>query len=930
MFTDGRAGMFLFLYYTFRFCCKKSTLRPFIASRLGLAALIVCIARSGHAQVFETFDSSRPRFQLWHSDAKAQLSETPKTEPGVEVLDVSHGNGSFAYLIYPIQPCAIIDDLNASIRIRCAQSGLKIGFRVVFPHSTDPVTQDPLVEVILGTAIDGGGRWSTSTIKNVVSHLDARQRFLRAKYGPSVDLQDPYIDGVVLSVYSLPGTIKMQVDDLQVEGMIAPTYQAKNSIEADGRTSWSNIPVTEQLRNLQATVPRWIQYQGESLDYLKSLGFNAIVTSQANDPLVMEQAARTEMGIIAPPPDLVPTDALANNFQHVHGWLLGMALDQSHLEQTRSRVAKLTRFPPSLARPMIGEAMEMYGSYSRLSDWLAVPSPLATRVRSSKEAYQVMQSDLRPMAGRSIPLTSIVTQLPNEWIAQKAMAHHSVGGETTDTADYDLLQVRLQVYRSMIQGARGWIFRSGAPLDSGDLTSMARSQGYMGINQEIELLMPWIRASQSSWRPIELDSAEHTGAILETPNSQLAIIIASGPMDQICSVAPKTERIQVTLPVAGQLRNVLRITHGEPEIVRPQQTPKGMVVTIENPALVEQLVSVVDAKPVAYLGEQLVRLAPHLVESRLEITEQVLEIAQKTLVAQRVATRDARWEQVRRAQSLHREATQHLARSNLPLALKAADQALLASQRVVRTAWDEATAQFIAFQSSPLIASPLSLPLHIELNRLLAGRAWQSIAFPDTPFRNTEEFYRSRWRVDRRLNDTVQSDCLVGGLGPDGLPSLVLATRPIQNQPIPSGYAGAAMRVSSPPLAAPIGSMVHIEGLVKIESHPGETQSGLLVCDSLGGETLGQLISSVDPSQYEWRRFELFRFVTQAEGVRLHFETRGQMQATVSGLKAETIVPAQPAGLPTRTYDPDEISVGGALNSIPISAANANATRQPN
>ncbi|MEQ1827231.1 MAG: hypothetical protein ABL921_14845, partial [Pirellula sp.] len=685
----------------------------------------------------------------------------------------------------------------------------------------------------------------------------------------------------------------------------------------------------EQLRNLQASVPRWIQYQGESLDYLKSLGFNAIITNQPNDPLVVEQAIRARMGVIAPPPDLVPTQALSDNYRHVQGWLLGMALDQSHLDQTRSRVSKLTRFPQSLARPTIGEAMEMYGSYSRLSDWLAVPSPLATRVRSSQESRQLMQTDLRPMAGRSMPLTSIVTQMPNEWLAQKAMAYQAISGETTDTADYDLLQTRLQVYRSMMQGTRGWIFRSGTPLDSGDLTSIARSQGYTGINREIELFMPWIRAGQSSWRPIQVDSKDHTASILETPNSQLAIIMASGPMDQICSVAPASEQIKVTLPLAGQVRSTFRITHGALERLQPQQTLNGMVVVIERPGLIEQIVSVVDPKPHAYLQEQLARLAPYLVESRLEMTQQVLEIAQKTLVAQRVPTGDNRWEEIDRAKELYRIATHQLAKSNIPVALKSCDQALLVSQRVVRNAWQEAIAQFNAFQSSPLVASPLSLPLHFEFNRLLAGRRMQTIEVPETPWRDTESFYQSRWKVDRRLAETVQSDCIVSGVGPDGQPALVLSTRSLNDQPIASGYAGTAMRVSSPPIHAPLGSMIHIQGLVRIESPPGETQSGLLVGDNMGGESLGQLISSVDPSEYEWRRFGLTRFVTHSEGVKLHFETRGQMKASISSLKAETIFPSPRPNLPIRSIEENEAALASP-NSIPIGTNNSRVISQPN
>jgi hypothetical protein len=919
--------MFPFLHYTFGLCRKKSTrvphgaFRELVSHSLRVTFGLVFLFWSSNcdAQVFESFDSSRAKFRLWNSDANAIVTPTKKTEPGVEVIEVTFGNGSFVHLIYPIEPSALIEDLRASMRIRSAQGGLKIGFRVVFPRSTNPATHNPFAEVLYGSATNGGGTWGTSSIENVAKQFEACQRFLRAKYGPSVNLQDPYVDAIVLSVYSWPtGTIKMQVDDLQVEGMVAPSISDPDSdIAIDESADVSQLSVNDQLLQLQATVPRWIQYQGESLDYLKSLGFNAIITSRGADPLVVEQAVRSRMGVIATPPDSIPAENVAKDYQHIQGWLLGWKLDQSNLDQTRTRVGKVSRFPQSLARPMIGEAMEMYGSYSRMSDWLAVPMPLPTRVRSSKEAAEIMRSELRPLAGRSVPLTSIVTQIPSEWIAQKDMAVRALGVEPSDTANYDLLQVRMQVFRTMMQGARGWMFRSGTPLDTGDLTSMARSEGYAGVNREIDLLMPWIRAGQSSWTPLTLDSANYTGAILETPNSQLGIIVASGPMDQICTVAPKTERLQVTLPISGQARNVFRITHGELQLIRPQPTPGGLVVTIENPCLVEQIVSVVDPKPISYLREQLANVGPALVESRIEIARQVLEIAQKTLVEQQVPAQDPRWDSTREAESHYRNATRYLAASNIPAGLKEADLSILLAQRVVRNAWEEAANQFGAFQSSPLIASPLSLPLHFQFNRLLAGRPWQSLPFLGVPFRDIDSFYQSAWQVDRRLTDTVQSDCTIGDRGPSGQPCLVLSAKSINpEQPIPSGYAGASMLVSSPALKAPLGAMIQFKGVVRIESRPNETQSGLLICDSLGGDTLGQLISSSDPSEFQWRRFSLVRFVTQPEGIRLHFEARGEIRAAISDLQAEMIVPTQPVGLPTRLLDPEETF--DATMSVPV------------
>ncbi len=920
--------MFRFLHYSFALCCEKSTHSPFGASRQtllasGLVILLtaVLLQNLATAQVLDSFNDPTQKFYLWDNDAKAVLLPFNKSEPGNEIIQASFGTGSRVFLVYPIAPCALIEDLSASISDLSAQSGLKFGFRVVFPRSANVATHPLIQEVLLGTPTEGRGRWSKSSISSFGNQFEERVRYLRAKYGSHIDLQDAYVDGIVLSLYTDPGSLKLKVDDLLVDGMVPPisTLAHENSSPIDSIAP-ATLTIQEQLRKLQSTVPRWILHQGESLGYLQELGFNAIITNYPNDPLVMEQAFATQMGVIARPPDLVPTEEIAKNYRHVQGWLIGMTLDQSNLAQTRTTVSKLTHFPPSLLRPTVGEAMEMYSSYSRYSDWLAIPLPLATRVSSSQEAASIMQSDLRPLAGRSLPLTSIATQMPDEWRLQKELASRAIRREG-DSIDYDMLQVRLQFYRSMMQGARGFIFRSGSPLDSAEPTSIARSQGYAAMNREIDLLMPWIQAGQSTWRNVATDSANHSAAILETPKSQLAIVIASGSMDQICSPAPTTNRIKVTLPLASQ-RNVFRITHGEMEKLRAEQTPQGLTFTIEQPSIIEQIVTVVDPMPVAYLRDRLEQLRPSFAASRIEVTDQVLEIAKRTLIAQQIPNDDPRWEEIRRADSLQRSAINYLVGTNFQNSLRATDQSLLTAQRVVRGSWEQAIAQFGALQSNPLLASPLSLSLHWELNRLLSGRSFQEIAIPGLPFRDDAQFAMSGWKVERRLTESVESISAIGGNGPKGNPALLLATNPINGQPIPSGYGGAVMRVSSPSIDVPEGALINIEGVVRIQSPAGESQSGLLVCDSIGGESLGQLISSSNATKYEWQRFSLIRFVTNQRSVRIHFETRGQMQSEISDLELTMIVPTPPSGMTTRPYAPAELSDPSPIE-IPISVSNS-------
>jgi len=873
---------------------------PLAILRLLAAMIVLLCTQAAWAQHLDSFDQGPPRFSLWRDDARTLMRPIQRPEPGVETIEFTHGNGSFIYLITPIEPCAIIPELNASIRIRSAQSGIRIGMRIVFPRARHPATHAALTEVVFGSPHDGAGRWSTSAISDVLHLVEDRQRFLRQLFGPDIDLREPYVDAILLSVYGVPGTTKLQVDELSIEGMIAPsTLDQSNPASPE---AMALEPPGERLRRIQQTVPRWIQHQGESLAYLQSLGFNGLITRNPSDPLVAEQAIESSMAVIAPPPTIVPTEDQSDRYAHVSAWLLGLALNQNQIDPSRQRVAMMSRYPKSLSRPMVGEAWELYGSYSQLSDWLATPMPLATSVRSSKEAVSIMQTDLRPIAGRNVPMTSLWNQLSNEWLAQRIATADSLGRSPWPLADHDRLQARLQWVRSLMQGSKGWIFRSPSSLDSGDQTSSVRAESLASINREIELFLPWIQAGESDWRNVQVNSSEHTAGMLQTPASQLVFVIASGPWDQLCSPAPNPERIDVTVPVNGQPRQIYRITRGSLERVPVKNIPGAMVVTLERPAIIEQLVSMVDNGPWSYLQGALTRLGPDLIESRIDTATQLILMGQMTLVARQLPASDPSWEAIREAQSFQRAALQYLANSELTQAAEAADRATLFAQRTIRSSWEIAKEQFPSVNSSPLTVSPLSLPLHFDLDRTLQSRPWQALELAGTPFGDLSSWTQSGWTSNHRLVDQIDSSIqIANGAGPSGQNALVLQATSRSGQPIPSGYAGTSMRVTSPKIKLPTGSLVHVEALVRIESPVNESQTGLLMSDNMGGEALGQLVSTYDATDSIWRRVSLFRMITDEEGMELYFETRGAVKAQVTGVSLEWIMPGQNRNLPIST-----------------------------
>ena len=177
--------MFRFLHYSFAHCCKKSTRSPLGASggslrwwTLGILLLINVSFRTASAQVFDSFDDPSQKFQLWQNDAKAVMLPFRKTEPGVEIIETSFGTNNTVYFVYRIEPCAIIEDLNASIRILSAQSGLRVGLRVVFPRSANVATHSLLQEVLMGSPTEGLGKWSKSSIASIGRQFEERTRYL--------------------------------------------------------------------------------------------------------------------------------------------------------------------------------------------------------------------------------------------------------------------------------------------------------------------------------------------------------------------------------------------------------------------------------------------------------------------------------------------------------------------------------------------------------------------------------------------------------------------------------------------------------------------------------------------------------------------------------------------------------------------------------
>jgi hypothetical protein len=897
------------------------TIRSF-AALVTIALLYPC--QEAFGQLRDSFEGNQLAWQLWSSDASARVALherstlLPHSGQASEVVELACQTGTNAFLAYPLQPpLGIIEELRASVWIRSAPSGMKIAFRVVFPRTAHPTTGNPLTTLLFGSSSTGRGEWSMLQVSDPITLLARQQRVLRQQYGPMVDLRNAFVDAIVIDAYAGPGNTKLQIDDLVVEGMVEAAAVAPLPsvlpIEGESPDTQTHvaIEVGQRMNDIRRSVPRWLDYRGESPAWLRSIGITGIVLNTAPDPALLEEARRQELHVLAPPPTTMPAPEQWDAYEAVQGWLLGSALDASAIEPTRQLGQRLSRMPVALMRPTMVEAMEDYWKYSRLSDLLAFPVPIPSTVRGSDEMIQILLANRREARGQSAGLASLGTQSPVEWVEQSRSIAKSINAMGTEDFELDMLQSRMQVYRSIAAGVGGWYFRSDGPLDSGQRADQLRSIALQSSCREVEWLAPWILAPDPPKSLALPSSLPYRGTVHALPNSSLVLLIAQGDFDQMCAVPPSDAALPLTIPYPGVPTQVLRISGGRLEPLSAKQTPGGMQVTIGQPGFVEMLVLSADTRTMAFLRQRSLETTTAMIENRSEIAAQVTQLAQRTLVSQRIRSGDALWQQVRNAESQMRSAGYFLQRNDQHAAIEAFERATILAQQVVRGNWTEAVRQVGQPQNSPVLVSSLGLPLHWDLTHELSERTWSTIDIPAGSFDNLDEMQASGWTQNRRLEDTL--DVQIGvepRSGPDGGGSLRVSGQSLRGTAIPGGYAGSSLRIRSPAIAVPQGAMVRIDAIVQVRRCLAKPQAGLLVYDNLAGPAMGRLYDQPSSPDTPWQRVTLYRSMADQDPLRIMMELRGEGEFLVDQLSVSYLVPGTESRylVPYRPQEPRSAS----------------------
>ena len=342
--------------------------------------------------------------------------------------------------------------------------------------------------LIRGTSYTSTGVWQMLQIADTPLLLTRQLRVLQTEMKSPIDGREAYIDQLLLNIYGGPGQTSVNIDDLDIPGIVAreDTSALPTTASSAERPAFRGLPgtATSSVRPVSNSTPaatggrpeialngslleidgrpmfpRIIQSQGEPLALLKQLGFNAVRTGGPLTDSMLDEAQRAGIWLIGPPPvvqsqigDAPPALApISGSYDPVLAWHLGSNLAARELANTTQLAKQLRQTDRQLRRPLLCSAEENVMAFSRQVDLLSVSrNPLASSLELKDYSTWLAQ---RPRLARpGTPLWTVVQTEPAPSVIEQAA---ELSGRQAPEPVLDLESLRLVAYQAFSAGGAG-------------------------------------------------------------------------------------------------------------------------------------------------------------------------------------------------------------------------------------------------------------------------------------------------------------------------------------------------------------------------------------------------------------------------------------------------------------------------------------------
>jgi hypothetical protein len=906
-----------------------------------LAALPQPAASDGQTAWYEAFEGPQTTWRDAGGDARYRIEQHGRlqgqahTGTGCERLTVVGNQGTYVYISHEVGRPLVIDDLVPTVWIRSDRAGLQILARIVLPRTEDPRNGRPVSTLVRGSTYTDLGRWQQLRIDDVPRLLARQVRILRTQLGPQVDGREAYVDQVLLNVYGGPGVTNVWIDDLDIAGFVArrsgPAETAPSPggppLSVAGRPGGHRVELAGSVLTVEGRpfFPRIIRHQGEPLAFLKRVGFNAVWLPRLPSPEVLEEADRLGMWLVCPPPrpsglelpdqQVAALAPIGPEYGRVLAWDLGRGLTGGQLEVTGRWAEQVRAADHRGGRPLVCLPESDLRGYSRQVDVLLLDRrPLGTSLELAD--YSAWIHGQPRLARPGTPIWTSVQTQPATALRQQLAALDSSRPVPLAVSSE---QIRLLVYMAVAAGSRGLVFEAETPLDASDPDTRDRAMTLELLNLELQLIEPWAAAGSPA-AAAEGSEPELRGNVLRANRSRLLIPIWSAPGAQFTPGQSAGNRVWLLVPGVPETNKGYQLTPGGLEPPRGQQRETGGVrITLDEFGLTGPVLFAHDPlvirsleRRAAVMGPRAAELARNLAVHKLYTVRQVTEQVSRGSAAAshrwemknappgyrqdrqmpfQTAGQVAQW--IDAAQESLRECDGRLALKEYRKAYVGARRAMRSLRLVERAYWEAATRQLPSPVSSPATVSFAALPWQEDLIDRIARSRPGPNRLPGGDFEDLRAMLSVGWSHLRFPSAGLRTAAeLVAGAAHSGGSGVRLTVRPEDPNNPPAVVETPPLWITTPPVPVQAGDLVCIQGWVQVPAAITGSVDGLLVIDSLSGETLAQRIGQTNG----WQQFTLYRAVPEASRVSVTFALSGLGEVWLDDVTIHCLEPARPFG----------------------------------
>jgi|GEM_PF-437810 len=465
-------------------------------------------------------------------------------------------------------------------------------------------------------------------------------------------------------------------------------------------------------------------------------------------------------------------------------------------------------------------------------------------------------------------------------------------------------QVRLGLYAALAGGARGVAYESDRPLLGPDPESQTRTALLELLNRETQVLEPWLAAG-FGLGPLQTSQNQVQGTLFRTERARLALLFWTGPAAQYLVGQASSQQMTFLLPGLPEAHEAYQIAGGRLQPLRRDRTTGGTRIQVEEFDQTAAVLFCQDPLTVSATAQRLQAHQRRQAELHYQLASEKLRQVQELLnrlptlallsgpnSAETAGVKPTRpssenpfWPRsepspveialrkpLEQAQQQLALCAQRIQNREYPAAEVAAQRADRVVRLLERTVWESVVGGPEAAARWPLARSFRMLPEHLEMVRRVRYSAPGPNLLPAGDFEDLQAMLGSGWQRGQTDGEIVSGFVeLARQAARSGQYGLRLSAVPRDNRSPPEALDAPPIWVISPPIPVRPGQCLRIQGWVQVPRLIQGSVDGLIVSDSIGGETLAWRVRNTSG----WQKFEMYRMVPQGGTVRLSFILTG-------------------------------------------------------